>query len=211
MSHPYEAPLIDSIVYLPVITYGMLLAAFSLRMLTLVKSLSLCSCLLSWLLAWHKPWFSSRPLHFSQNVWMTSTPEPESDSWVDLKIEEKSQDRNLVVGWFIGMIFRWCCGTWKHYWLFGASDYYWLHSMTNQCSATESTEEQSKFTRNWIPESNKAASWLHSVNTGPQVACHATAEKRNIDSSPLPQINCNLARQSNDIIIFRWINFWRKR
>ena len=54
MSHPCEAPLIYSIVYFPVVTCGMLLAAFLLGMLTLVKSLSFCSCLLSWLLAWHK-------------------------------------------------------------------------------------------------------------------------------------------------------------
>ena len=47
MSHPCEAPLIDSIVYLPVVSSGMLLAAFSLGMLTLVKNLSFCSCLLS--------------------------------------------------------------------------------------------------------------------------------------------------------------------
>ena len=55
MSHPCGAPLIDSIVYLPVVSPRILLAAFSLGMLTLVKSLSFCSCLLSWLLAWHKP------------------------------------------------------------------------------------------------------------------------------------------------------------
>ena len=55
ISHPCEAPLIDSIVYLPVVSSGMLLAAFSLGMLTLVKSLSFCSYLLSWLLACHKP------------------------------------------------------------------------------------------------------------------------------------------------------------
>ena len=55
MSHPCGVPLIDSIVYLPVVSSGMLLTAFSLGMLTLVKSLSFCSCLLSWLLVWHKP------------------------------------------------------------------------------------------------------------------------------------------------------------
>ena len=55
MSLPCGAILIDSIVYLPVVSSGILLTAFSLGMLTLVKSLSFCSCLLSWLLAWHKP------------------------------------------------------------------------------------------------------------------------------------------------------------
>ena len=55
MSHPFACSLSDSIGYLPVIYSGMLLAAFSLGMLTLVKSLSFCYCLLSWLLAWHKP------------------------------------------------------------------------------------------------------------------------------------------------------------
>ena len=82
MSYPCGAPLIDSIVYFPVVTCGMLLAAFLLGMLTLVKSLSFCSCLLSWLLAWHKPLFPSRPFHSSHNVWMSATPEPEPDSWV---------------------------------------------------------------------------------------------------------------------------------
>jgi len=81
MSHPFGCHLSDSIGYIRVVSSGMLLSTFSLGMLTLVKNLSFCSCL-SWLFAWHKPWFSSRPLHFSQNVWMTSTPEPESDSWV---------------------------------------------------------------------------------------------------------------------------------
>ena len=37
MSHPFGDPLIDSIIYLPVVSSGMLLAAFSLGMLTLVK------------------------------------------------------------------------------------------------------------------------------------------------------------------------------
>ena len=36
MSHPCEAPLIDSIVYLPVVSSGMLLTVFSLGILTLV-------------------------------------------------------------------------------------------------------------------------------------------------------------------------------
>ena len=55
MSHPCEAPLIYSIVYFPVVSSEMLLAALLLGMLTLVKSLSFCHYLLSWLLAWHKP------------------------------------------------------------------------------------------------------------------------------------------------------------
>ena len=35
---------------------------FSLGMFTLGKSLSFCSCLLSWFLAWQKPWFPLSPL-----------------------------------------------------------------------------------------------------------------------------------------------------
>ena len=55
MSHPCEAPLINSIVYFRVVSSGMLLTAFLLGMFTLVKSLNFCHYLLSWLLAWHKP------------------------------------------------------------------------------------------------------------------------------------------------------------
>ena len=47
--------MIYSIVYFPVFSSGILLAAFLLGMLTLVKSLSFCPYLLFWLLAWHKP------------------------------------------------------------------------------------------------------------------------------------------------------------
>ncbi|MCS5546389.1 MAG: hypothetical protein NZ867_06240 [SAR324 cluster bacterium] len=43
MSHPFGDPLIDSIIYLPVVSSGMLLVAFSLGMFTLVKRLNFCS------------------------------------------------------------------------------------------------------------------------------------------------------------------------
>ena len=51
MYHPCEAPLIDSIVYLPVVSSGILLATFSLEMLTLVKdhTFAPASCLGFWL------------------------------------------------------------------------------------------------------------------------------------------------------------------